>query len=172
MLNLNNKILFIFLFLVIANLEESIVKVKEDSDKLRESNDSQKINLTKQINILEENLNKAERSLEERILEVNELKKVIEVLRSEARVCEEDLKLNIEKLIELMQELEKQRVAVLQNQKDIECKEFTICELKEKVSVIEDVTKELESIKKENLLVVENLKSKERGKILYVNPYI
>lgn len=145
---------------------------------MREVSETQKINLTNKINLLEEVISKAEHNLEDRNLEVNDLRKVIDTLKSEAQHLEEDFKFNITKLNEinkekdlklheLTQEREKQVTIVLQNQKEIESKELTICELKQKVAVIEDLTTKLEDIKNENEQYVENLRNKEQGKEQY-----
>lgn len=152
-------------------MEKSIAYEKEESNKLRQSSESQKTYLTNKINLLEEKLNKVDLAFEDRTLELNGLKKVIDAVKSEAKLCEDDLKLNNVKLIELnkekdiklhelIQELEKQRAIVIHNQKEIEIKESTICELKERV---EDVTKKLDVSTKENEQFVKSLRSKEEG---------
>ncbi|CAH2042599.1 unnamed protein product, partial [Iphiclides podalirius] len=122
--------------------------------------------------IMDETLKKEKQSMQESLFKLNNNNsKLMEELKQNQQtieILEEKLKTSnssiasLEADKELTQELDKQRAAVLQNQKEIECKEITISELKSRVSAIENVTKEMEVIKKDNEQIIERLRRKEQ----------
>ncbi|CAK1584762.1 unnamed protein product [Parnassius mnemosyne] len=157
---------------VIDDLEKRLKHESGQNDILRQNYDSDKINLLNNCESLQKNVDKAEQELQNRNIQMNQLKDELEAYISKAETLEEELKQSERKLIEineqrdtklkdLTKDLENERAKTLQYKKEIGSKDDIISGLEQRLGEIEKVKKEIETLRKENEEFIETLRRKE-----------